>query len=128
MSSAMKPPRKKNRNDVTRYSRPMSLWSVVRSTLRNIDPLATSCSGNGWLTIGWGSRLVGSGASAAVGSAVVGQRASRSDLPDGPDVGGRVRPAAGFRIATSDLAAAPGSPLLAAFARAPRRRSRGSGA
>ena len=47
--------------------------------------------------IGCGSRLVGSGASAAVGSAVVVKRASRSGLPDGPDVGGRVRPAAGFQ-------------------------------
>ena len=74
MISASTPPNMKKVNDVTRYIRPISLWSVVRSNCRNIEPLAAAVAGNGRLTIGVGSMSIG--LAAAVGSAVVVKPAS----------------------------------------------------
>ena len=45
ITSAITPPMMKKPNEATRYIRPISLWSVVRITWRNIDPLAASCTG-----------------------------------------------------------------------------------
>ena len=45
MSSAMTPPMAKKASEVTRYMRPMTLGSVVRSIMLRYEPLAPSCSG-----------------------------------------------------------------------------------
>jgi hypothetical protein len=45
MSSAMKPARTKNTNDVTRYMIPISFASVVRRTLPSMLPLTVLRTG-----------------------------------------------------------------------------------
>ena len=45
----------KNTNDVTRYIRPMVLWSVVRRRLESREPLTGTWAGLGRLTMGAGA-------------------------------------------------------------------------
>src|SRR2546430_12995023 len=58
ISSAMKPPMKKNANEVTRYIRPICLASVVRSSRASAEPLVGLCTGQGRVTIGLGATVV----------------------------------------------------------------------
>src|SRR5256886_15727967 len=58
ISSAMKPPMKKNANEVTRYIRPICLASVVRSSRASAEPFVGLCTGHGRVTIGLGATVV----------------------------------------------------------------------
>ena len=61
MSSAMKPPIRKNTNDVTRYMSPICFASVVRSSRANAEPLIGWRTGQGRVTIGFGATVVTNG-------------------------------------------------------------------
>ena len=67
----MRPPSAKNAIEVTRYIRPIILWSVVRSIRPSSAPFWNSVTGKGRETIGSGPEPSGPGASAAGRSAVV---------------------------------------------------------
>ena len=58
ISSAIAPPTMKNTNVVTRYRIAMSLGSVVRIILTNMDPLAARRAGYGRDVIGLGATAV----------------------------------------------------------------------
>jgi hypothetical protein len=58
MRSAMKPPTKNHTNDVTRYIRPISFASVVRSNRPTAEPLTARLTGHGRVTIGLGATVV----------------------------------------------------------------------
>jgi len=55
MSRAINPPAMKNANEVTKYIRPMVLWSVVRSRLDSREPFSATWTGLGRLTMGAGA-------------------------------------------------------------------------
>src|SRR5690348_4077986 len=58
ISSAIRPPMRKNANEVTRYIRPICLASVVRSRRENAEPLTGRLTGQGRVTIGFGATVV----------------------------------------------------------------------
>src|SRR4051794_13790629 len=58
ISMARKPPTMNQANDVARYIRPMTLWSVVRSRLVSREPFSATAAGLGLLTIGLGAMAV----------------------------------------------------------------------
>ena len=51
MSSAIKPPRKKNKKDMMMYMMPNCLWSVVVSIFQASEPIRASPVGAG--RVGW---------------------------------------------------------------------------
>jgi len=61
MSSAIRPPIMKNTNDETMYMIPICFASVVRSSRENAEPLTCWRTGQGRVTIGFGSTVVTSG-------------------------------------------------------------------
>ncbi len=54
----MKPPTRKNTNDVTRYMSPICFASVVRSSRANAEPRVAWRTGQGRVTIGFGATVV----------------------------------------------------------------------
>src|SRR3712207_3025357 len=75
ISMAITPPTTNQKKDVAVYSRPMVLWSVVRSRLRKREPLVTGGAALGRETIGCGASAViacsqGPAAPLRLGSAV----------------------------------------------------------
>jgi len=88
MSSAINPPTMKKANEVTRYIRPIVLWSVVFSSLVRMLPLRACLAEYGVVWIGVGA--------SAVMSDPAGPRrrtshfASRPAASDSPDDGASV--------------------------------------
>src|SRR4051794_41155910 len=58
ISMAIRPPMRKNANEVVRYIRPMVLWSVVRSRFDSREPFTATWAGLGRLTMGAGAIVV----------------------------------------------------------------------
>ena len=59
ISSAIRPPSRKNANEVTRYIWPISLWSVVRSRSRKTEPRGFGMAACGRTRMGAGSTADG---------------------------------------------------------------------